>query len=96
MIMSGCTGVAKIRERYHRAPFEKTIEKGDYTIILYNLEYPENYMEKIKFHNDLNILVKKFLIYDRTVNENTLQVLKHFHYTSFNPSLPIYYTLFNI
>jgi len=68
LITSGCTGIAKVRERHHRAPFEKQIEMGTYDIVLYNVIYPENYEDKIKFYENFDIVMKKLLVYDTTVN----------------------------
>ena len=30
LIGTGCTGISKVKDRYHKAPFEKEIEKGEY------------------------------------------------------------------
>ena len=68
LMVSGCTGISKVKERYHRAPFEKEIEKGNYEITIYNINYPEKYEEKIKFYNDFDILMRKLLVYDSTIN----------------------------
>ncbi len=68
IVFSSCTGVVKIRERYHIAPFEKKIEKGNHKIILYQLKYPEKYEEKLKFYSDFNILVKKLIISNSALN----------------------------
>jgi hypothetical protein len=65
---AGCTGVSKVKERYHRAPFEKEIKKGDYDLTLYNINYPQKYEGKIKFYNDFDILMRKLLVYDSTIN----------------------------
>jgi hypothetical protein len=65
---TSCTGLVKIKERHHRAPFEKQIEKGEYTIDLYNIEYPEKYEDKLKFYQNFDLLMKKLLIYDSTIN----------------------------
>ncbi|UUV17783.1 hypothetical protein NRK67_10830 [Fusobacteria bacterium ZRK30] len=65
---TACTGVSKVKERYHRAPFEKEIKKGDYELTLYNINYPSKYEEKIKFYNDFDILMRKLLVYDSTIN----------------------------
>ncbi|MEI6856278.1 hypothetical protein [Psychrilyobacter sp.] len=71
-----CTGVSKVKERYHRAPFEKEIKKGDYELILYSIDYPQKYEDKIKFYNDFDILMRKFLVYDSTINIMYSQELK--------------------
>lgn len=68
IVVTGCTGIAKIKERYHRAPFEQVIDRGDYQINLYEIKYPEKYEEKIEFYNDFSILLKKLLVYDSTLN----------------------------
>jgi hypothetical protein len=60
--------MAKIKERHHRAPFEKQIERGEYTITLYNIKYPEKYEEKLEFYRDFDILMKKLLVYESTIN----------------------------
>ena len=65
---TACTGVSKVKERYHRAPFEKEIKKGDYELTLYSINYPSKYEEKIKFYNDFDILMRKLLVYDSTIN----------------------------
>ncbi len=65
---TACTGVSKVKERYHRAPFEKEIKKGDYELTLYSINYPQKYEEKIKFYNDFDILMRKLLVYDSTIN----------------------------
>jgi len=65
---TSCTGMAKIKNRHHRAPFEKQIEKGEYTITLYEINYPEKYEEKLEFYRNFDILMKKLLVYDSTVN----------------------------
>ncbi len=65
---TACTGISKVKERYHRAPFEKEIKKGDYELTLYNINYPQKYEEKIKFYNDFDILMRKFLVYESTIN----------------------------
>ncbi|MCS5420528.1 MULTISPECIES: hypothetical protein [Psychrilyobacter] len=65
---ASCTGVSKVKERYHRAPFEKEIKKGDYELTLYSINYPQNYEEKIKFYDDFDILMRKLLVYDSTIN----------------------------
>lgn len=65
---TGCTGISKIKERSHSAPFVKEIKKGDYELTLYSINYPEKYEEKIKFYNDFDILMRKLLVYDSTIN----------------------------
>jgi len=65
---TGCTGLAKIKERHHRAPFEKEIDKGVYEITLYNLKYPREYDEKLAFYEKFDILMKKMLVYKSTAN----------------------------
>ncbi|HAS79976.1 MAG TPA: hypothetical protein DCR90_03600 [Fusobacteriaceae bacterium] len=63
-----CTGLSKVKDRYHRAPFEKEIKKGDYELTFYNIDYPIEYEEKIKFYKDFDIFVKKVLINDSIIN----------------------------
>jgi len=65
---TSCTGLSKVKERYHRAPFEKEIEKGNYELTFYDIDYPIEYEKKIKFYNDFYIFVKKMLLNDSTIN----------------------------
>lgn len=78
MVLStaSCTGVSKVKERDHRAPFEKEIKKGDYELTLYSIDYPQRYEEKIKFYNDFDILMKKILVYDSKINIMCSEKLK--------------------
>ena len=68
LIGTGCTGISKVKDRYHKAPFEKEIEKGSYELTVYNINYPEKYEEKIKFYNNFDILMRKLLVYGSTIN----------------------------
>jgi len=65
---TSCRGVSKIKERHHRAPFEKEIKKGDYELTFYSINYPIKYEEKIKFYNDFYILLEKLLVSDSAIN----------------------------
>lgn len=65
---ASCTGISKVKERYHRAPFEKEIKKGEHELVLYNINYPQKYEEKMKFYNNFDILMNKLLVYNSTVN----------------------------
>jgi len=65
---TACTGVSRVKERYHRAPFEKEIKKGDYELTLYNISYPQKYEQKIKFYDNFDILMRKLLVYGSTIN----------------------------
>lgn len=66
--VTGCTGLAKIKERHHIAPFEKNIEKGSYNIKLYSINYPHEYKEKLVFYEKFDILMKKMILYGSTAN----------------------------
>jgi len=65
---TACTGVSKVKERYHRAPFENEIKKGDYDLTLYGIDYPKEYEKKVEFYNDFEIFMEDLLNSDSAIN----------------------------